>query len=237
MRRPIPAPLRPAATAARRRFLRASAGLGSLAASGSAVLGSATLAGAPRAAFARGRDHIELDPPVKTRDPSRVEVLEFFWFGCPHCYAFEPAIDDWAASKPDYVDFVREAPPLNPSWEQHSRAFYAAEILRITDGMFDATFDRIHRDGKPLRDPARIVEFVESLDLGVDAGTFRKTMDSFAVETALRRSVGLARGANVTGVPSILINGKYLTGNSLAGSHAGIIDVIDRMAAEEHAAS
>ena len=222
---PVIRPLDPV----RRRLLGTGAGLGAAAALGG-VLPAAGLAQALN-------DHRALEVPINTRDPGRVEVLEFFWFGCPHCYAFEPAIDDWAASRPEYVDFVREAPPLNPSWESHSRAFYAAETLGVTDGMFDEMFDRIHRGREPMRKPAAIASFVEDLDLGVDAETFEKTMGSFAVETALRRSVMLARDAGVTGVPSILINGKYMTGNSLAGGHAGVIAVIERLTAEEHAAS
>lgn len=88
-----------------------------------------------------------------------------------------------------------------------------------------------------MRDPDQIASLVDELDLGVDGATFVKTMNAFSVETALRRSVALAQKAGVTGVPSILINGKYLTGNSLAGGHQGIIEVIDRLVAEEHGAS
>lgn len=171
---------------------------------------------------------------MPTNDPSRVEVLEFFWFGCPHCYAFEPAINNWKDSKPEYVDFVREAPPLNPSWEQHSRLFYAAQLLGITDGMFDQTFDEIHKRKKRLRDPAKIAKFIESLDLGVDAKKFEKTMNSFAVNTALNRSINRAQQAGINAVPSIVINGKYLTGNTLAGSHAGIINVINELSEKEN---
>ena len=220
-------------TAPRRRFLRGSAGVGALAAL--AAVGTLGLAGPARAQ--QGRGYTTLETPVPTRDPNRVEVLEFFWFGCPHCYAFEPTINEWAASRPEYVDFVREAPPLNPGWEPHSRAFYAAESLELTDGLFDAMFHAIHQDREPLRRPARIADFVAALELGVDAKTFEKAMNSFSVETALRRSSGLARDAGITGVPSILINGKYLTGNSLAGGHDGVVAVIDRLTAEEHAAS
>lgn len=170
---------------------------------------------------------------MPTNDPSRVEVLEFFWFGCPHCYAFEPAINNWRDSKPEYVDFVREAPPLNPSWEQHSRLFYAAQLLGITDGMFDQTFNEIHKRKKRLRNPAKIAKFIESLDLGVDAKKFEKTMNSFAVNTALNRSINRAQQAGINAVPSIVINGKYLTGNTLAGSHAGIINVINELSEKE----
>lgn len=222
-------PRRPAPP--RRRFLRSSAGLGSLAALGPAALAGIALPGAVQAQ----QGYRTLDVPVATRDPERVEVLEFFWFGCPHCYAFEPSINDWAASRPDYVDFVREAPPLVASWENHSRAFYAAEALKVTDGMFDAMFDAIHRERRPMRRPEAAARLVASLDLGVDARTFEATMGSFAVETAMRRSVKLAREAGVSGVPSILINGRYLTGNSLAGGHEGVIRVIETLTAEEHA--
>ena len=178
-----------------------------------------------------------IETPMPTGDKSKVEVLEFFWFGCPHCYAFEPAINSWKDSKPDYVNFVREAPPLNPSWEQHSRTFYAAQVLGITDGMFDQTFDRIHKSKKPMRDPKKIAKFIESLDLGVDAASFEKTMKSFAVNTAMNRSITRAQQSGINAVPSIVINGKYLTGNTLAGSHQGIIDVINELSAKENEAA
>lgn len=177
---------------------------------------------------------IEQKMPTVAGDESRVEVLEFFWFGCPHCFAFEPAINGWKDAKPDYVDFVREAPPLNPAWEQHSRLFYAAQALGITDGMFDKTFDEIHKRRKPLRDPKKIAKFIESLDLGVDAKTFEKTMSSFAVNTSLNRSINRSQQAGISAVPSIVINGKYLTGTTLAGSHEGIIDVINELSEKEH---
>lgn len=178
-----------------------------------------------------------VDPPMPTGDKSKVEVLEFFWFGCPHCYAFEPAINGWADNKPDYVSFVREAPPLNPGWEQHSRTFYAAKLLGIADGMFDQTFDRIHKSRQPMRDPRKIAKFIESLDLGVNAEKFEKTMKSFAVNTAMNRSITRAQQAGINAVPSIVINGKYLTGNTLAGSHQGIIDVINELVEKEHEAA
>ena len=216
----------------RREFLGKSASITTIAALGTLPLG---MMNAQAQTTAQGYE--TLSTPIPTRDADTVEVLEFFWFGCPHCYAFEPTINGWDAQKPEYVSFVREAPPLNPSWEQHSRAFYAAEALGITDGFFDNMFDSIHKGRKPMRQPQQIGELVESLDLGVDAATFEKAMNSFAVDTALKRSQQLAVDAGVTGVPSILVNGKYLTGNSLAQGTPGVIWVIDKLVAEEHAAS
>lgn len=217
----------------RRQFLGTGAGIAS-----TALLGSLPLVSMNAQSQDSSQGYQILETPLPTRDAERIEVLEFFWFGCPHCYAFEPAINGWDARKPDYVDFVREAPPLNPSWEQHSRAFYAAEALGITHGFFDTMFNTIHKDRKPMRQAAQIAKLVESLDLGVDADKFEKAMTSFSVLKSIKRSMNIARGAHVTGVPSILVNGKYMTGNSLAaGVPGGVIAVIDQLVAKEHALS
>ncbi len=184
-----------------------------------------------------GHGYKTLQVPIPTRDETSVEVLEFFWFGCPHCYAFEPTINHWADNRPEYVSFVREAPPLNPAWEQHSRAFYAAEALGITEHFFDTMFNTIHQDKKPMRTPKEIAKFVESLDLGVSGEKFTSAMKSFTVEGSLKRSMQLAMRAEITGVPSIVINGKYVTGNSLAGGHQGVINVINNLTEQEHQTS
>jgi len=174
-----------------------------------------------------------ISPALTTRNSDKIEVLEYFWFGCPHCFAFEPSINGWKANKPDYVDFVREAPPLNPAWEPHSRSFYAAEIMGVTDQFFDSMFNGIHVDRRSLRHPDAIAKFAG--ELGIDRQKFRKTMDSFAVNTRMNQAMQLARASGIRGVPSIVINGKYLTGGSLAGSHEGILRVIDERVAEEYA--
>lgn len=173
-----------------------------------------------------------IDPPLNTRVSDKVEVIEYFWFGCPHCFAFEPAINAWKDQKPDYVEFVREAPPLNPSWEPHSRAYYAAQLMGVGDQFFEPMFNAIHVERRTLRSPKQIVKFVG--ELGIDAEKFGKTMDSFATNTKLNQSMQMAAGAGLTGVPSIVINGKYRTGASLAGSHEGIIRVIDELTAKEN---
>jgi len=213
----------------RRRFVTALVGSSAMGALPVAGLGWSVAASAQS-----GQPYKLIEPAMPTKESTGVEVLEFFWFGCPHCYAFEPAINEWAESKPDYVNFVREAPPLNPSWEQHSRTYYAAQALGIEDSMFDQMFDQIHKQRKPMRKPERIGEFIESLDVGVSAAEFIKTMDSFTVNTAIERSMQRAQQAGIQAVPSVVINGKYLTGNTLAGSHQGIIDVINELAAKEH---
>lgn len=172
-----------------------------------------------------------ISPPQHTRSKDTVEVLEYFWFGCPHCYAFEPSINAWADNKPEFVQFVREAPPLNPSWESHSRAFYAAELMGVTERFFDPLFQAIHADRRSLRNPDAIAAFAGELD--INEKMFRKTMDSFAVNTRMNQAMQLARASGITGVPSIVVNGKYRTGGSLAGSHADILRVVDELVAQE----
>lgn len=172
-----------------------------------------------------------INPPQNTSTPDKVEVLEFFWLGCPHCYSFEPTIAAWAAQMPANVSFVREAPPLNPSWEQHSRGFYAAQLMGQENSFVDAMFKAIHEDKQRMRKPDDIAELAATL--GMDKDKFVKTMKSFAVQTKLNRSIQLAKGAGISGVPAIMINGKYRTSASQAGGNSGMIDVINATIAIE----
>ena len=187
------------------------------------------LASAGSAVAADGYELVQ--PPQNTSTADQVEVVEFFWLGCPHCYAFEPMIEDWAKERPENVAFVREAPPLNPSWEAHSRAFYAAQLLGHEDEMVSAMFEAIHEKREPMRDPNKIADLAATL--GMDRDKFLATMKSFGVQTRMSRAMQLAKGAGLTGVPAIVVNGKYRTGAQLAGGNAGIIDVIEKTVATE----
>ena len=164
--------------------------------------------------------------PVRTENPDKVEVLEFFWFGCPHCFAFEPSIEEWAANKPANTVFVREAPPLNKSWESHSRAFYASQILGISEKFVPAMFKAIHEERKRMRKPSEIAELAETF--GVSKKDFEATMKSFGVQTRMSRAMQLARGAGINAVPTVIVNGKYRIGSRSAGSHQGMIAAINQ---------
>ena len=188
---------------------------------------------APSLLAQSGPGYAPIDPPVNTSVSDKVEVIEYFWFGCPHCFAFEPAINNWKDNeKPDYVEFVREAPPLNPAWEPHSRAFYASELMGVTEQFFEPMFNAIHVERRALRSPKQIAKFAG--ELGIDEEKFAKTMNSFATNTKISQSMQMAAASGLSGVPSIVINGKYLTGGSLAGSHENIIKVINELSAKEN---
>ena len=172
-----------------------------------------------------------INPPQNTSTPDKVEVIEFFWLGCPHCYSFEPSISAWEKNMPENVALVREAPPLNPSWEQHSRSFYAAQLMGQEGPFVSAMFKAIHEDRQRMRSPEDIADLAATL--GMDKEKFLKTMDSFGVQTKMNRSMQLAKAAGLSGVPSIVINGKYRTGAGLAGGNEGIINVINETIAIE----
>ncbi|MFK7994964.1 MAG: thiol:disulfide interchange protein DsbA/DsbL [Granulosicoccus sp.] len=172
-----------------------------------------------------------IDPPQNTSSSDSVEVIEFFWLGCPHCYSLEPSMIAWEQTMPANVNFIREAPPLNPSWEEHSRGFYAAQLMGQENAFVEAMFKAIHEDRKRMRKPSDIAELAESV--GLDKDKFLKTMKSFGVQTKLNRSIQLAKSAGISGVPAIVVNGKYRTGARIAGGNAGIIDVINRTVAIE----
>ena len=195
-----------------------------------AVLSTATLAQSHPDGYETLATPVAVNP--SSAEAGKVEVLEFFWFGCPHCFAFEPSINEWNESKPGYVNFVREAPPLNPSWLAHSQAFYAAQVMGVTEEIFEPLFNGIHVDRRPLRDAESIADFVGTL--GIDSAEFLSIMKSREVMLRIENSMELAIDAGIRGVPAILVNGKYMTGNSIAGGHEQVIEVINTLAEQEN---
>jgi thiol:disulfide interchange protein DsbA len=175
----------------------------------------------------------ELAAPQKTASEGKVEVIEFFWYGCPHCYQFEPYIGPWHDEAPDNVEFIRMAPPLNPAWKVHSQAFYAAELMGVTEQFHEPFFNAIHRDKKRMRKPSDIASFVATL--GIDAEQFEKNMKSFAVDAKIRQSMQKARDYKISAVPSVIINGKYKTSGSHAGSYPELIKVLNMLVSQESA--
>ena len=197
------------------------------------ILATFVLMTAATSAAIAQQGYENLPNPVRTENPEKVEVLEFFWYGCPHCFQFEPHIKEWLETKPENVEFKSVAAPLNPAWKVHSQAFYAAEVLGVLDKFHEPMFNAIHRDKKSMRKPKDIAKLAESL--GIDGDKFAKTMKSFAVDAKIRQSMQKAREVGITGVPTVVINGKYKTSGSVAGSYPNLINGLNRLIAEESA--
>ena len=182
--------------------------------------------------FQLGTHYTRLSPTQPTSSsPDQVEVTEIFWYGCPHCYTFDPYLASWQGRKADYVNFVRVPAVWNEAVRLHARAFYTAEALGKGAEMHEALFREIHVNQNPLDTEAKLQEFFGKF--GVDAADFKSAFDSFAVHTKLQRADELSRRYQVASVPTIVVNGKYMTDGGMAGGYDELIELVDELAASE----
>jgi thiol:disulfide interchange protein DsbA len=206
---------------------------GGAAASGEAAAAADQGAGPTSEQFLLGTNYIRLSPTQPTSSsPTLVEVAEVFWYGCPHCYAFEPYLKAWNANKkPGYVNFVRIPAVWNPLLRLHARAFYTAAELGKGEEMHDAFFNAIHVEHNPLDSEAKLAEFFARF--GVDAETFKRTFDSYAVQEKMQRADELNRRYRIDSVPSVVVNGKYVTNGGMVGSYDDLLTLVNELAASE----
>jgi thiol:disulfide interchange protein DsbA len=181
----------------------------------------------------RAGEHYELiTPPLPTANADKVEVVELFWYGCPHCFAFEPSVEEWLAHKPDYVEFVRMPAVFARQWEVHARAFYAAQQLGVLDLVHRPLFEALHLEKRRIFTEDQLAEFFG--EHGVSEEEFRAAFDSFDVDTRTRQAISLTRSYGISGVPSIIVNGKYRTSAQQAGTYEQLLKLVDFLADKEH---
>ena len=199
----------------------------------SALLALLAAANSPAEEFVVGQHYQEVKPAVATSTATdKVEVLELFWYGCPHCYAFEPQLQEWLKNKADYIEFVRVPAVFAQNWEVHARAFYAAQQLGVLDKLNAPMFDAIHKEARKLGSEEEVTQFFA--DKGVPAKDFKKAYNSFDVDTKTRRAIALTREYGITGVPALIVNGKYRSSAQEAGDFATLLKLVDYLAAKEH---
>ena len=163
-----------------------------------------------------------------------IKVEEFFWYGCGHCYAFEPFLDAWLEHKPADVEFVRIPNTLGqPAGMLHSKAFYTADFLKLLDKSHQAMFDAIHKEHRPLGSPAQIQQFYTE-KTGVKQDQWDATFNGFAVDSRVRRAEKDAMDYGITGTPTLVIDGRYLIdAKAKPGDITKIADfVLDKVRAE-----
>jgi len=178
-------------------------------------------------AFTEGKEYKQVLQPQDPIDPAKVEVTEVFWYGCPHCYHFDPVIEGWRAKEPADVVFDRVPASLGrPEGEAHARAFYIAEALGIGDKIHKPLFEAIHADHKPMNTLDSLRELFGSV-AGVKPADFDNASSSFMVDARLRRADTLLRAYGVTSVPTMIVDGKYMTGAGMAGSNEKVLQVLD----------
>jgi len=184
-----------------------------------------------QSAFIDGTDYQTISPEVKTSQPDKIVVTEIFWYGCPHCFRFEPYVERWSASLPDGVIFEQVPSSLNPRWTEHARAYYAFDMMNVLDQTHKALFDAIHLKRQRLNSLDTLAEFVS--DLGLDEKLFRENYFSFPVETQIRKNIQKEKRYGHRGVPAIIVNGKYLVSASLAGSNERMIEIMNYLVMQE----
>ncbi|MBW8056338.1 MAG: thiol:disulfide interchange protein DsbA/DsbL [Nitrospira sp.] len=159
-----------------------------------------------QAQFELGKHYVQLPSGSVVETDDKIEVREFFWYGCPHCYSLEPYLERWLKTKPDEVAYVR-TPGVARKWIPHARAYYTFEALGITEKVHRPFFDAIHKGGQKLSDEASMAAFVAAY--GVDQETFRKAFNSFGVKTQVQKAKQLNFRYGVDSVPTITVDGRY----------------------------
>lgn len=186
-------------------------------------------------ALEEGKEYARVPVSVPPETPGRIEVIEFFWYGCPHCYHLEPHVEQWVSNLPDDVVFRRVPAVLGPSWEPLARAYVVADLLGVLDRIHKPLFDRLHKERKRIRNLNELREFFVE-QAGVDPKAFDQTYNSFAVVARINRAKQLGKRFGITGVPAFVINGKYRTSVSMAGGEDRLFEVIDALVDRERKA-
>jgi thiol:disulfide interchange protein DsbA len=186
-----------------------------------------------------GVNYTRLVPAQPTSVPAgQVEVLEFFWYACPHCYDIDPKVEAWKKTKPAYITFSRVPVMWNEGHRSLARLFYTLESLGKLDQLHSEVFKEIHVNGNPLvsADDAESermqVAFVKKFGVAEDA--FRTAYQSFAVETDLQKADQLVQRYRIDGVPTFVVNGKFVADVRTAGSPENLLSLIGDLAAQEH---
>lgn len=169
--------------------------------------------------------HYSVVPQQSTDSGDKIEILEFFWYGCPHCYSFEPFVQSWKKTKPANVEFKRIPVMFRPDWEIQARTYYALSSMGVIEDLHGKIFAAVHKDKKRLNSKEELTEFV--VKNGVNKDAFLKEYDSFAVDGMVRKAKKKQTAYKIQGVPSVAVNGKYLTSGSMSGSYDNLINIMN----------
>lgn len=189
------------------------------------------LACSASSAFDEGTHYQRLSKAQPTSSGDKVEVVEVFWYGCPHCYSLEPVVHDWLKTKPENVEFIRLPAALNPTWAFHAKVYYTAETLGVLETFHEAFFDEVHMQKRRMNTESSVQAFFEKLGVSEDA--FENAWNSFGVDSKLRKAKQRVIGYQLRSVPSIVVNGKYKITAQTAGGNRQIFNVVNELIEKE----
>lgn len=179
--------------------------------------------------------HYDRIAEQSTETGDKIEVLEFFWYGCPHCYTFEPVVQQWLKTKPANVEFIRVPVVFRPEWKVHARTYYSLQVMGLIDQLHEDIFKEIQKNRKRLDTESSMIDFIASK--GINREEFTEVFKSFSIDGKLRKAIKLLKDYNIEGVPAMAVNGKYLITGKKAGSYENMTRIADHLVSKETAAA
>jgi thiol:disulfide interchange protein DsbA len=195
-----------------------------------AALSLSPLAASPLVLHAQGAGdtgYSTLQQPLPVENPAKVEVAEFFWYGCPHCYSLEPAIEAWVPKLPKDAYFRRIPAVFNERWAFDAAIYYAFESLGVVEKVHRPFFDAIHKDRLKTDNPEALTEWLGRN--GIDRKKFDEAMKSFGVQSKVKRAAQLSIGSKIDGTPALMVHGRYTISTEQGRSREGMLQNAERL--------
>ncbi len=181
-----------------------------------------------------GTHYTAINPAIRVGPSDQVVVTEFFWYGCGHCYTFEPMLESWKKNLPEGARFQPSPAVWNDMMKLHAKAYFVAETLGVVDVMHSAIFKAMHVDRNRLGSVSAVRDlFVAN---GISGADFDKAFNAFGVNSLVNQAEARAKSAKISGTPSVMVNGKYLIEARKAGSQANMLKIADFLVQKELAA-
>lgn len=183
--------------------------------------------------YKEGQHYVVLEQPVRTADPSKIEVVEVFAYSCSHCFDFEPMLHAWEKKLGSDVYLSQTHAMWNPQMEPLVRGYYTSIALKLKEKTHMAVFNAMHLEHKQIVSAEQWADFFATY--GVDKAKALSTFNSFGVTSQIKQAEARARGYKVTGTPEMVVEGKYRVSSRLAGGHAEMLKVVDFLVAKARA--
>jgi len=180
-----------------------------------------------RAEFTEGRQYMQVPFPTAVETGNKIEVREIFWYGCPHCYVLEPGLTHWLKKLPANAQFVRTPATAAPNWQIHAQTYYTFEALGAMEKLHGAFFKAVQDQKSGLNEEKGIADFVASH--GIDRKKFTEAFNSFGVRLKLEKAKQVNQDLNINSVPTLVVDGKYLTSAAMAGGEEAMFKLLDQL--------
>lgn len=185
-----------------------------------------TSAGKAATDFTEGVHYQKLGTSIKNlSDSKKVEIVELFWYGCPHCFEFEPILKEWIFENKTKVNLIQVPAVFSKNWIPHAKAFYSAYNIGHFDTLHQNLFKAIHIDRKKIYTKSRLSKF--AAEIGIPEEEFKKSYGSFKTEMQVKKAMTITKSSGIQGVPAIVVGGVYVSSPRMAGSYGKLIEIID----------